>query len=222
MSKHLIRDLDDLHHSLLSMCAKVEDLIHQGVRELSSPVPGRVEELIQEDNEIDRYDVEIEDDCLKTLALHQPVATDLRRITTVMKISSELERVADLAVHVAERASCLSDYPQITIPTELNEMVDIAIGMLHRSIDCYVNLDTKLARVVCMEDEKVDERNRIIIQKLTISMRESPNLIEPYMHLFSATRHLERIGDHATNIAEDVIYLVEGEIVRHSSIVVQE
>ena len=215
MSSHLIRDLDNLHRSLLSMCAKVEELIHQAVQELSSPKEGRIAELTERDNEIDRYDVEIEEDCLKTLALHQPVAIDLRRVTTVLKITGELERVADLAVHVAERANCLPALSKITIPPELHQMVEIAIQMLHQSIDAYVNLNAEHARKICIEDERVDELNRTIIQSLTELMQKSPDLIVPAMHLFSASRHIERIADHATNIAEDVVYLVEGAIIRH-------
>ncbi len=215
MSVHLIRDLDNLHRSLLSMCTMVEELIHSAVSMLSAPDQAQAKSLAERDLEIDDYDVTIEEECLKTLALHQPVATDLRRIAAVMKISGELERVADLAVHIAERSSALANARELPIPAKVHTMAEHAVRMLHESIDAYVNLDTKLAREVCQQDELVDDLNRQIIDNITQIMSRSPDLIPSALHLFSASRHIERVADHATNIAEDVIYMVEGEIVRH-------
>ncbi len=215
MSIHLTRDLDSLHHDLLSMCAAVEDNIHQAVAALSEPSVEKAQALAEKDDEIDQWDVRIEENCLKILALHQPVAIDLRRITTVLKISAELERVADLGVHIAERACGLIAAPDLIIPQKLKQMARMAVDMLHRSIDAYVQLDTKMARKVCADDEGVDRLNRAIIEELTETMRDSPHFVEPALHLFSASRHVERVADHATNIAEDVVYLVEGEIIRH-------
>jgi phosphate transport system protein len=160
-------------------------------------------------------DVKIEEDCLKILALHQPVAIDLRRITTVMKITGELERVADLGVNIAERASSLVGIESIEIPAKLQEMARVALEMLHQSIDSYVELDSQLAQQVILEDNIVDERNRQIIDELTAVIKLNPEQVEAGLHLFSASRHIERVADHATNIAEDVVYLVEGEIIRH-------
>jgi phosphate transport system protein len=217
MSIHLIRDLESLHHDLLTMCAMVEDMVHQAVEDLSSPTDEKAIELARKDDEIDQYDVRIEEECLKMLALHQPVAIDLRRIATVLKISGELERVADLGVHIAERASALIDHPEVVVPEKLHHMCRIALDMLHRSIDAYVELDGKLARQVCADDDLVDRLNYEIINELSEEMTRSPHLIEPLVHLFSAARHVERVADHATNIAEDVVYLVEGEIIRHRS-----
>ena len=131
MSSHLKADLDDLHRDILSMCAKVEDLIHSAVAQLSKPSLHDARELTAQDNEIDRWDVQIEDKCLKILALHQPVAIDLRRITTVLKISGELERVADLAVNIVERAVGLLDAPELQIPDKLVDMAQAAVDMLH-------------------------------------------------------------------------------------------
>jgi phosphate transport system protein len=151
--------------------------------------------------------VQIEEECLKILALHQPVAVDLRRIATVMKITGELERVADKAVNFAERTCGLLPGPEIAVLDKLKEMARIALEMLHCAIDAYVALDSGMARKVCAKDDTVDELNREIIR--------SPDLVEASMRLFSASRHLERVADHATNIAVDVVYLVEGEIIRH-------
>ena len=215
MTIHLTRDLGVLHRNLLSMCATVEELVHKAVDELSDPDIERARELAKRDDEVDRFDVSIEEECLKILALHQPVATDLRRITTVLKISGELERVADISVHIAERACGLVNQPEIEVPDKLQEMARRAVEMLHKAIDAYVGLDSQLARQICESDNVVDELNREILYELMDTMKQNPELIEPAINLFSATRHIERVADHATNIAEDVVYLVEGQIIRH-------
>lgn len=215
MTIHLTRDLGVLHRDLLAMCAAVEELVHKAVDELSDPSVESFRELAKRDDEVDRFDVSIEEACLKILALHQPVATDLRRITSVLKISSELERVADISVHISERACGLINQPDIEVPEKLKEMAHRAVEMLHQSIDAYVGLDSSLARRVCESDDVVDELNREIIDELMEIMKSRPDLIEPAMNLFSASRHVERVADHATNIAEDVVYLVDGEIIRH-------
>ena len=200
---------------LLTMCAKVEEMIHSAVDALHKPNYDRAKQIMAADDEVDRMDVEVEEECLKLLALHQPVAIDLRRITTVLKIGGELERVADLGVSIAERACGIVSCPQISVPENMKDMSRQALDMLHRSIDAYVHLDVRTAREVCVQDETIDELNRIIIQELTQLMKADPELVEPALHLFSASRQIERIADHATNIAEDVVYLVQGEIIRH-------
>lgn len=217
MSIHLIRDIDSLHRKVLTMCGHVEEMIHQAVDALHQPQFQKARDILAQDDAIDAMDVQIEEDCLKLLALHQPVAIDLRRITTVMKISAELERVADLGVNIAERACGIVASPEISAPEKLKEMSRLALDMLHRSIDAYVQLDVRLARDVCQSDDQVDQLNREIIDELTVFMKRRPDLIEPAIHLFSASRQIERIADHATNIAEDVVYLVQGEIIRHRS-----
>lgn len=215
MSIHLIRDLESLHRDILSMCAVVEEMIDRAVESLSHPSLDASVELARRDDEIDQWDVRIEEECLKILALHQPVAIDLRRIATVLKIAGELERVADLGVHIAERAAALVGRPDVEVPAKLQQMSRIALDMLHRAIDSYVELDSRLARNVCAQDDTVDQFNREIILELTARMKAAPDSIDPVMHLFSASRNVERVADHATNIAEDVVYLVEGEIIRH-------
>lgn len=219
MSVHLANDLDLLHRDLLSMCALVEDAIHQAVDRLSNCTAEDLAKLTDKDDEIDQLDVDIEDSCLKVLALHQPVAGDLRRITTVMKISSELERVADLSVNIAERACGLMESGDVQLPDRLKEMADRAVAMLHASIDAYVELDSQAARQVCADDDEVDNMNREIIHSLIAKMNDTPDRINAYLHLFSASRQIERVADHATNIAEDVVYLVEGIIIRHRNVV---
>jgi phosphate transport system protein len=211
----MTRDLDELHRDLLSMGAMVEEMIHQAVDLLSEPSYEEAKRLAKRDDDIDRWDVRIEENCLKILALHQPVAIDLRRIAAVMKIASELERVADLAVHIAERACGLVAGPEFVVLDKLKHMARTAVDMLHRSIDAYVRLDSRLARNVCADDDTVDELNRIIIAEIVSHMRQDPEHVDSALHVFSASRSVERVADHATNIAEDVVYLVEGEIIRH-------
>ncbi|RPI88761.1 MAG: phosphate signaling complex protein PhoU, partial [Planctomycetaceae bacterium] len=145
----------------------------------------------------------------------QPVADNLRRVTAVLKIGWELERVADVAVNIAERAASLAGGAEIVIPEKLNHMAMVALDMLRLSLDAFVQKDSRLARDVCRQDDIVDTLNREIIDDLLQIMRRSPELVDQAMQLFSASRHIERVADHATNIAEDVVYLVEGEIIRH-------
>jgi len=216
VSVHMQLDLSDLHRDLLSMCARVEDMIHRAVGQLSAPDFEETRKLITEDTDIDRWDVRIEDACLKILALYQPVAIDLRRITTVMKVSGELERVADLAVNIAERASGLLNSPPITIPNQVPQLSARAVEMLHRSIDAYVDLNSELAWQVCSEDDHLDDMTKGLLNQLIESMHRHPEQLDALLHLFSAVRHVERVADHATNIAEDVVYLVEGRIIRHA------
>lgn len=216
MSVHFQSDLSALHKDLLSMSASVEEMIHRAVAQLSKPSIEDARSLMEQDTEIDRWDVVIEENCLKMLALHQPVAIDLRRITTMLKLVAELERVADLAVNIAERACGLLDAPEVAVPDELKEMAQRAVNMLHRAIDAYVALDSQMARDVCREDDDIDDANELLINRLIEQMHSQPDRVDALLHLFSAVRQVERVADHATNIAEDVVYLVEGRIIRHA------
>lgn len=216
MSLHLIRDLEDLHRDILTMCGMTEELVAHAVDELGRPSDDRAERFAAEDKKIDWYDVQIEEKCLKILALHQPVANDLRRTVTALKISKELERCADIGVHIAERVDGLSKLSASSqVPKRLTQMAGIALDMLRRSIDAYVELDTEKARAVCADDDLVDELNREVIREVLEQMRSHPDQIEPGLSLFTASRHLERVADHATNIAQQAVYMVEGEIIRH-------
>src|SRR5436309_2823624 len=215
MSKHLQRDLDSLQHDLLTLAASVEEAIHKAIRALQERDVALAQQVIAGDSQIDEEENHVEEECLKMLALHQPVAVDLRRIAAAMKINTDLERMADVAEDIAERALHLAQFPPIPIPEKLQHMTNLTIQMVRQSLDCFVNLDTRQARVVCQMDDEVDHYNKEIIDELLVAMRESAEMVEPGLSLFSATRHLERIADHATNIAEDVVYLVEGEIIRH-------
>ena len=216
MSIHLQRDLDILHRHIMSMCAMVEEIVHKAVEDLSSPDAELSRKLVAQDDEIDRWDVRIEEECLKILVLHAPVANDLRRVTAVMKIAWELERVADLGVNIAERAAELAGQPELQVPEKLSDMAAIALDMLRLSLDAFVDLNGRLAREVCSRDDEVDALNREIINELLERIVVTPSLADPLINLFSASRHIERVADHAANIAETVVYLAEGEIIRHN------
>jgi phosphate transport system protein len=215
MSKHWERDLENLHQDILALASAVEEAIHKAIRALQERDVYLAQQVIVGDEPIDQQENRIEEECLKMLALHQPVAADLRRIAAVLKINTDLERMADLAVDIAERAVRLAELPSIPIPEKLQRMTDVTTDMVRQSLEAFVQLDPRQARRVCRLDDEVDRYNAEIIQELILTMQTSPLMIEPALSLFSATRHLERIADHATNIAEDVIYLVEGGIVRH-------
>jgi phosphate transport system protein len=215
MSKHLQRDLVNLQRDLMTLAASVEEAVHKAIKALESRNAALAHQVIEGDRQIDEDENHVEEECLKMLALHQPVAIDLRRITAALKINTELERMGDLAEDIAERAIRLAQLPPAPFPATLRRMTDLTATMVRQSLDAFVNLDVNLARMVCRMDDEVDRYNMEIIDELIHRMQTSPDAVEPSMSLFSATRHLERIADHATNIAEDVVYLAEGEIIRH-------
>ncbi|MCH2177511.1 MAG: phosphate signaling complex protein PhoU [Mariniblastus sp.] len=215
MSKHLERDVEKIHKRLMSLFAIVEQMIDNAVRALCEKRVELAQEVIASDHQVDSMEVEIEEECLKILALHQPVAADLRRLTTVLKINVELERMADLACNIAERAECLHDHAHFPIPEQMPEMVRQATMMVRMTLDAFVDSDAELAKKVIQCDDAVDENNLLIISELKNLIKQDSSLTEPALHCFSASRHVERIADLAENIAEDVIYLVDGDIVRH-------
>ena len=215
MTKHLNRDLENVHREILALSSIVEDMIDKAQLALSERRHELAEEVIAADQYVDEREVTIEEECLKMLALHQPVAVDLRRIATVLKVNNDLERIADLAVNLAERAKSIAEHPAFPIPERLGKMAGEATQMVRASLDAFVNMDSKAARAVMHQDEEVDALNVQVINELQTMMQKQPQHVVPALHCFSASRHIERIADHATNIAEDVIYLVQGDIVRH-------
>jgi len=206
--------LERLQKRIVGFAGIVEESIFKAVQAMQDYDVEQAKEVIDGDEAIDRGENEIAEECLKLLALHQPVATDLRRIATTFMITTDLERMGDLARHIAEAAVTLSG-SKFPIPTKLTQMTDITTSLVRQSLDSFVNLDSSLARKVVRMDDEVDRYNDEIIAEMIAEMKKSPDAVEPGLTIFSATRHLERIADHATNIAEDVIYLVEGEIVKH-------
>lgn len=215
MSVHIQRALTILEQDILAQSSRVEEVIRIACRALSRGEAERSHRLAELEPEINAREVLIEEECLQILALNQPVAVDLRRVTTVLKINADLERIADLGVNIAERARSLGEHPGFAIPQTLETMAETAIDMVRDALDSFCTLDAEAARAVCRRDDDVDSFNRAVIAQLIEVMRNRSDLIEPALHFFSAARHIERIADHATNIAEDVIYLVKGEIARH-------
>lgn len=214
-SKHLQRSLDQLQNELLSLFGIVEQMIFKAVRAMLERDIVLAREVVDTDQTVDEREVLIEDECLKLLALHHLVAGDLRWATTVFKVNSDLERMADLACNIAERAQAMTNFPLFPIPSDFQTMVNDANTMVSRALDAFVETNVELANHVMRSDDRVDELNLKIIRELSTKMKEDPENVEPALHCFSASRQLERIADLAENIAEDVVFLAEGEIVRH-------
>ena len=215
MSRHLDREIDRLKNMILSLSAVVEDSVCCAVKALVERDSALATQVLNADAQVDEAEVEVEEEGLKILALYQPVAIDLRFIIAVLKINSDLERVGDMAVNIAERAAFLAQQEPPEMPIDFREMAGKAQAMLRQSLDALVNMDSALALQVCAQDDQVDEINRQMYLRIQDAIRAYPDRLEALMHLLAVSRHLERIADHATNIAEDVIYMVEGEIVRH-------
>jgi len=215
MAQHLQREIEILKKKILTLGAAVEESLRIAVRSVAERDADLADKVIRTDAQIDQSEVDLEEDCLKILALHQPVAIDLRFIIAVLKINNDLERIADLAANIAERAHFLSTRAQITIPYDLGGLADKAQEMLRNSLDALVNLDATLARRVCATDDEVDAINRDMYDLVKQAIRAHPEHLDILIPYLSISRNLERIADHATNIAEDVIYMTEGIIARH-------
>ena len=215
MTAHMKREIEKLKARLLEVSAAAEKNLCLAVESLREKDSGLAKKVIDGDIEIDHMEVDVEEECLKILALHQPVAVDLRFVITALKINNDLERIGDLAVNIAERSEFLARQREIDIPQEIYAMAEKAQSMLTRSLDALVDMDCKLAHDVCADDDEVDAINRQMYLIVQDKIRAHTGQTEVLIHLLSASRHLERIADYATNIAEDVIYMVEGKIVRH-------
>lgn len=215
MSLHLQRDLESLHHEVLTQAGRVEQMIYDSVSALCQRRYELISSVLAQDDVVDRKEVQIEEECLKLLALHQPVARDLRHITTILKLNSDLERIADLACNIAERAEYLQGFPYFPTPDELSSMAENATEMLRMALDSFVNSDTKAAEKVIQLETRVDQQNRDVIKELEDLLRLDSTQVEPALHVFSAARNIEQVADHAENVAEEVIYMIDGEIIRH-------
>lgn len=222
MSKHLQRDMDQIRSHLLDLFGVVEQMIDNAVRSLCERRADLAAEVIKADDYVDSQEVAVEEECLKILALHQPVASNLRVVTTVIRINSDLERVADLACNIAERAQAITRFPNFPIPDELPDMANATKEMLRSALDAFITMNLELAEQVIKMDDGIDQQNRNVIHELRELMRENPDFVEPALHCFSGARHIERIADLAENVAEDVIYIVDGKIIRHSHYVITE
>ena len=216
MSVHLQREIDRVKKSILALCAIVEDQVQMSVRAMLERDTDLAHQVEQRDAEIDQREVEVEEECLKILALHQPVAIDLRFIVAAMKINNDLERIGDLAVNIARKAASFTEEPEIQMPFDIAGMWDKTQSMLRDSIDALVNMNGRLAGDVCRRDDEVDQIKHDIRVGVEEQIRREPQNVRPLMRLLAVSRNLERIADCATNIAEDVIYMSEGRIIRHN------
>ncbi len=215
MSQHLLREITRVKQQILTLGAEVEDALRQAVASLISRNTEQAKRVLSADTEIDQHEVDIEEDCLKILALHQPVAIDLRFLIAVLKINNDLERIGDLAVNIAERSLSLSLQPPIAPPFDLALMAERVQGMVHRSLDALVDMNTALARQVLVDDDLIDSAHRQMYDRVKEAIRKDTSRTDELIQLLTVSRYLERVADHATNIAEDVIYLVDGQIARH-------
>ncbi len=215
MAHHLVREVDRLKRSILALSAITEESLEKAILSLRASDRMLAEAVTVADYQIDMREVEIEEECLKILALHQPVASDLRFIVACLKINNELERIGDATVNIAERVIYLSNAPLPDVDLDFQSMADAARSMLSRSLDALVNRDVKLAYEVIHADDEVDALNRKMYYQIQDEIRKDLTHLEALIHYLGVSRHLERIADHATNIAEDVIYMTDGDIVRH-------
>lgn len=222
MPRHLQREIDNLKKQLLVMGSVVEDMVYLATKSVVQRDDRMAKEIIARDPQVDQMEVEIEEECLKILALHQPVAIDLRFIIAVLKINSDLERVGDLAVNIAERSIYLATQENVFFAPVISEMATKVESMLSQSIDSLVNMDVRLAHKVRASDDNIDELNRKMYSMVKEELVARPDDVNSLLHSLSVGRHLERMADHATNIAEDVVYLVAAEIVRHTPEVYSE
>jgi phosphate transport system protein len=216
MTRHFHEELDGLKQTLLAMGALVEDQIRRVMRALVERDEALARDVIERDREVNVYDVEIDEKCVELLALYQPTAGDLRFITTAMKIVTDLERIGDQAVNIAQRALELNEEPQLKPYIDLPRMADKAQRMVKDALDSFVSRDTALAREVCGRDNEVDALKEQIFRELLTYMMADPKTIARAIRLILVSRFFERVADHATNIAEMVIYMVESKMVRHT------
>jgi len=215
--RHFQEELDVLKARLLEMGGLAEQRVRRAVQGLAEREHELIESVLIGDEPINALQLEIDDRCLKLLALHQPMATDLRAVMAAVKINTDLERVGDLAVNIAEAAKRYAMHPPVKKLIDIPKMADIAQAMLRDALDSYVKRDTALARQVLHQDDSLDALKTQIFRELLSFMLKDPSTIEAALDLILVSRHLERIGDHATNIAEDVIFMVSARDVRHNA-----
>ena len=216
MSIHLIKEIDKLRKIALRLAGIVEENLLKGVSILNSKNVERLYEIRQADESIDAMEVEVEEECLKVLALHQPVAADLRYIVCIMKMNNDLERIGDLAINIAKKANRITFSTDNSYSRELYEMGTQATEMVHDALTTLINSDIELAREVCVRDDTLDRKKTEISEKLVAAIKLDPENTDDFIAAFGIVRNIERVGDLATNICEDVIYSLTGEIIRHN------
>jgi phosphate transport system protein len=214
-TRHFAQELTQVKHRLLAMGGLAEERVQAAMRALITRDHDLITPVIRGDDPVNRLHLEIDDRCFKLLALHQPMAVDLRTIVSILKINSDLERVGDLAVNIGEATQRYIEHAPVKPLIDLPRMSEIAQRMLHDALDAFLSRNVETAQRVLTEDDLLDALKDQIFRELLIYMLADPRTIEPGLQLILIARHLERVGDHATNIAEDVIFIVEGRDVRH-------
>jgi phosphate transport system protein len=215
--RHFAEELEALKGRILTMGGLAEERLRMAVRALVDREHSSIASVIGGDSRIDSLQVEIDQRCFTLIALHQPVAVDLRTVVSVLKISADLERVGDFAVNIGESAQRYFRHPPVKPLIDVPRMAELALKMLHESLDAFVSKDVSLARSVLRQDDWLDALKNQIFRELLTYMLGDQRTIEPAIELILISRHLERVGDHATNIAEDVIFIVEARDIRHGS-----
>ena len=215
VQRHFDRELSLVKEKLLSMASLAESMIFKAIKSLVERDESLFEEVDADEKKVNLMEIEIDDSCLKLLALKQPMATDLRLITSAMRIDSELERIGDLAVNIIQSVSKLIKQPQLKPYIDIPRLADLVQKMVRDSLDSFIKQDVKLARSVLTRDDSIDDLYDQIFRELLTFMISDPATIPRALELILVSRHLERMGDHATNIAENVIYLVQGKDIRH-------
>src|SRR5688572_9033001 len=215
--RHFQEELEALQGRLLEMGGLAEERVRAAVQGLAARDTAAIDKVLRGDEPVNRLHIEIDERCFRLLALYQPMATDLRAIVAAVKINTDLERVGDLAVNIAEAAQRYSVHPPVKKLVDIPQMGDIAQSMLRDALDAYVRRDTALAHQVLNEDDRLDALKTQVFRELLTYMLDDPTTVEPALDLILVSRHLERIGDHATNIAEDVIFMLSALDVRHKS-----
>lgn len=222
MPRHFVREIDRLNRQIIEFGNQVENQVKLAIRAVKKSDNELANKVIQQDEKIDELEVELEEECLKLLALHQPMGEDLRLIISILKINNDLERIGDHAVNIAERALQLSELEKLDTPPEIPKLTHQAKLMLRKSLLALVEKDAVIATDVVRADDQVDLLNKKMHHKITDRIKANPEFTEQQILFLSVCRQLERIGDHACNISEDVLYLLTGDIVRHASMPVSE
>jgi len=216
MHRHFDDELKELKAKILRMGGLAEEQVRGSLRALIERDSELARKIIENDRQVNSLDVEVDEDCLRLLALQQPTARDLRFITTAMKISTELERISDLAENICERAIELNEEPQLKPYIDIPRMANWSLQMVKEALDAFVAGDSAMARKVCADDDFVDDLTHQLFRELLSFMLENPKTITRAIRITFIAKYLERIADHATNVAELVVYMVEGKIIRHT------
>ena len=218
MTKHFQRELEKIKKKILSLGTMVEENVRMAIKAIEEFDGEVAKQIIFSDHKIDEMEVEIEEECLKIMALHQPVAVDLRFLVAVIKINNDLERIGDQAVNIAQRVKTITKKEGYDFIFDYSVMAEKAEAMLKMSLDALVNLDEDLAFKVMLLDDEVDAKKEEAYNLIKAAISENPDNVSYLINLLLISRHLERLADHATNIAEEVVYMIEGEIVRHGKL----